>query len=147
MANASAGNFYVNTKKLQPGADIIVESYDENGQKIEDQTSSFRYAALDKGENYTNMTWVDHSDTSSILSVNKSLYKPYQVIFTNDYAEGTDDFYKDPKVLPSDNTAFMKNTDKIQGYTKYDGGSIRMRTELLNCLLYTSDAADDCCRV
>lgn len=132
LANASAGNFFINTKKLKPGADIIVESYDENGQKIEGQTSYFRYDALQKGENYTNMTWVDHSDTSSILSVNKSLYKPYQVIFTNDYAEGTDDFYKDPKVLPSDNTAFMKNTDKIQGYTKYDGGSIRMRTELLN---------------
>ncbi|MBS5988793.1 YPDG domain-containing protein, partial [Anaerococcus hydrogenalis] len=128
----TGGTFYLNTKKLKPGADIIVESYDENGQKIEGQTSSFRYAALQKGENYTNMTWVDHTDTSSILSVNKSLYKPYQVIFTNDYAEGTDDFYKDPKVLPSDNTAFMKATDKIQGYTKYDGGSIRMRTELLN---------------
>ncbi|KXA09600.1 Rib/alpha-like domain-containing protein, partial [Finegoldia magna] len=126
----TGGNFYLNTKKLKPGADIIVESYDENGQKIENQTSYFRYDALQKGENYTNMTWVDHTDTSSILSINKSLYKPYQVIFTNDYAEGTDDFYKDPKVLPSDNKAFMKDTDKIQGYTKYDGGSIRMRTEL-----------------
>ncbi|MDU4732544.1 Rib/alpha-like domain-containing protein, partial [Finegoldia magna] len=128
----TGGNFYINPGQLKPGVDIVVEAYDQNGNLLEGKSSSIRYSQLAKIDKYTDLTWTDSSDKLSILSINKSLYKPYQVIFTNDYADGTDDFYKDPKVLPSDNTAFMKDTDKIQGYTKYDGGSIRMRTELIN---------------
>ncbi len=75
--------------------------------------------------NAMHSTWVDHADTSSILSINKSLYTPYQVLFTNDYAEGTDDFYKDPKALPADNAKFNTDTTSFIGYTKYDGGKVR----------------------
>lgn len=139
------GNFQIDLTKVEPGTDIIIESYNSKGELQAGETSSIRYSNLAKIDQYKDLTWTDSSDKLSILSVNKSLYKPYQVIFTNDYAEGTDDFYKDPKALPSDNTAFMKDTDKIQGYTKYDGGSIRMRTELINdiALLGKTQAISD----
>ena len=74
---------------------------------------------------HNDMTWVDHADTSSILSINKSLYTPYQVLFTNDYKDGTDDFYVDPRVLPDDNAKFNTDTTSFVGYTKYDGGKVR----------------------
>ena len=123
---STGGNFYINTKKLKPGEDIIVESYDEKGTKLEDQTSWFKYRELTKAQDTVKeLTWTDHSDKSSILSINKSLYTPYQVLFTNDYAEGTDDFYKDPKVLPASNDDFKKDTKEFVGYTKYDGGKVR----------------------
>ncbi|KWZ95828.1 repeat protein, partial [Anaerococcus hydrogenalis] len=124
---SSGGNFWINTKVLEPGKDIIVEAYDENGNEIKDRKSWFKYVDIPKsGEKYTDLTWTDHSDKSSILSINKSLYTPYQVIFTNDYADGTDDFYKDPKVLPADNDKFDTDTTSIVGYTKYDGGKVRL---------------------
>ena len=124
----SGGNFYINTKKLKPGTDIIVESYDENGKKIEDQTSWLKYRPLDKSkERVENLTWTDSSDTSSILSINKSLYTPYQHIFTNDYAEGN--VYDDPNKVPTNVEDFNKDTTEIVGYTKYDGGKIRLLYE------------------
>ncbi|MDU5273155.1 MAG: InlB B-repeat-containing protein, partial [Finegoldia magna] len=121
----TGGNFYIDTTKLEKGKDIIVDAYDESGQKIEGKTSSFRYSNIMKVSKHTDMTWVDHSDTSSILSINKSLYTPYQLLFTNDYADGTDDFYKDPKTLPADNAKFNTDTTSFIGYTKYDGGKVR----------------------
>ena len=125
-ADGAGGNFYINTKKLKPGADIIVESYDESGNKIEDQTSWFKYRPLEKAKDTVKeLTWTDSSDKSSILSINKSLYTPYQLLFTNDYAEGTEDFYKDPRVLPGDNAKFNTDTTSFVGYTKYDGGKVR----------------------
>ncbi|MGR7840835.1 InlB B-repeat-containing protein, partial [Finegoldia sp. P3-F-LR] len=126
------GNFQIDLTKVEPGTDIIIESYNSNGELQAGETSSIRYSNLAKIDQYKDLTWTDSSDKLSILSINKSLYKPYQVIFTNDYVEGTDDFYKDPHVMPTDNANFMTNTSKIQGYTKYDGGLIRMRTELIN---------------
>ncbi len=118
------GNVYLNTKKLKPGADIFVESYDENGKKIEDQTSWFKYRPLEKAQDTVKeLTWTDSSDKSSILSINKSLYTPYQVLFTNDYAEGS--AYVDPKALPASNDDFKKDTKEFVGYTKYDGGKVR----------------------
>ena len=45
---STGGNFYINTSKLKPGADIIVESYDENDNKLEDQTSWFKYRPIEK---------------------------------------------------------------------------------------------------
>ncbi|WP_050748291.1 InlB B-repeat-containing protein, partial [Peptoniphilus duerdenii] len=124
--DGAGGNVYLNTKKLKPGADIIVESYDESGTKLEDQTSWFKYRPLDKSkDNVKELTWTDSSDKSSILSINKSLYTPYQVLFTNDYAEGTDDFYKEPRVLPASIDDFKKDTKEFVGYTKYDGGKVR----------------------
>lgn len=123
---STGGNFYIDTEKLQPGADIFVESYDEKGNEIPEQKSWFKYKPIAQStERVEGLTWTDHSDTSSILSVNKSLYTPYQVLFTNDYAEGTDDFYKDPRVLPDDNAKFNTDTIEFVGYTKYDGGKVR----------------------
>ena len=123
---SSGGNFYINTTKLEPGADIYVEAYDENGKEIVERKSWFKYKPLDKSqENVKELTWVDHSDKKSVLSVNKSLYTPYQLLFTNDYAEGTDDFYKEPRVLPAKNDDFNKDTKEFVGYTKYDGGKVR----------------------
>ena len=144
LTNSTAGNFYINTKKLKPGADIIVESYDENGTKLEDQTSLFKYRALTKSaDNVKELTWTDHSDKSSILSINKSLYTPYQVLFTNDYAEGTDDFYKDPRVLPADNAKFNTDTTSFVGYTKYDGGKVRVLQDGKDKRLYAKVEADE----
>ena len=123
---SSAGNFYINTKKLEPGKDIIVEAYDEKGNELVERKSWFKYRALTKSTgNVKELTWTDHSDKSSILSINKSLYTPYQVLFTNDYAEGTDDFYKDPRAFTGTNEDFMKDTKEFVGYTKYDGGKVR----------------------
>ena len=122
---STGGNFYIDTTKLEKGKDIIVDAYDEKGNKIEDKTSFFRYSNIMKVSKHTDMTWVDHSDTSSILSINKSLYTPYQLLFTNDYTDGIDDFYKDPRVLPADNAKFNTDTTSFVGYTKYDGGKVR----------------------
>ena len=124
-STSTGGNFYIDTTKLEPGKDIFVDAYDQNGTKIEDKTSYFRYSKVNKVSVHKDMTWVDHADTSSILSINKSLYTPYQLLFTNDYADGTDDFYKNPKVLPADNTKFNTDTTSFVGYTKYDGGKVR----------------------
>ncbi|KXA31869.1 repeat protein, partial [Peptoniphilus harei] len=141
----TGGNFYINPGKLKPGVDIVVEAYDEKGNLIEGKTSEVNYSNIVKVDQYKDLTWTDASDKLSILSINKSLYKPYQVVFTNDYAEGTDDFYKDPNVMPTDNANFMTKTSKIQGYTKYDGGLVRMRTELINneALLGKTQALSD----
>ncbi|MGR7951545.1 InlB B-repeat-containing protein, partial [Finegoldia sp. P2-F-LR] len=142
----TGGNFYINPGQLKPGVDIVVEAYDQNGSLIEGKTSAVRYSNFDKIDPYKDLTWTDASDKLSILSINKSLYKPYQVIFTNDYVDNnTDDFYKDPHVMPTDNANFMTKTSKIQGYTKYDGGLIRMRTELINkvALLGKTQALSD----
>ncbi|WP_052588088.1 Rib/alpha-like domain-containing protein, partial [Anaerococcus tetradius] len=118
------GTFYINTKKLEPGADIYVESIGADGKKIDGQTSWFKYRSLEKSMyNVKLLTWTDHSDKKSVLSINKSLYTPYQQIFTNDYAEG--DVYKNPKALPTDEKAFNTATTQIVGYTKYDGGKVR----------------------
>ena len=123
---SSGGNFYINTKKLEPGKDIIVEAYDEHGNEIVERKSWFKYRALTKAQDTVKeLTWTDHSDKSSILSINKSLYTPYQLIFTNDIAKGEDDTYKDPRAFSGDNGAFNKDTKEIVGYTKYDGGKIR----------------------
>ena len=120
------GNFKIDTRKIEPGTDIVVDVYDANGNKIEGQSSYLTYTDLTKIESYKGISWVDHSYTQSVLSINKSLYKPYQEIFTNDtVADSTDDTYKDPRKLVSEED-FKKDTTKIDGYTKYDGGKIRV---------------------
>ena len=129
-----AGKAWITKSKLEPGTKILVEHYDASGRKVDGLESYINYKELEKSpERYTNIAWVDSTDTLSEVSMRKSLYKPYQVIFTNDYVEdSTDDFYKDPRVLPTNGQDFMKNTDKVKGFTKYEGGSIRMRTELID---------------
>ena len=124
-STSTGGNFYIDTTKLEKGKDIFVDAYDEKGNKLEDKTSYFRYSKVNKVSVNKDMTWVDHTDTSSILSINKSLYTPYQVLFTNDYADGTDDFYVNPRVLPAENAKFNTDTTSFVGYTKYDGGKVR----------------------
>ena len=120
----TGGNFYIDTTKLKPGTDIIVESYDNKDNKIESETSWFKYIPLEKStETVKLLTWTDHSDKRSVLSINKSLYTPYQVLFTNDYADGN--AYKDPRVVPANVADFNKDTTKIVGYTKYDSGKVR----------------------
>ena len=122
----TGGNFYIDTTKLEPGTDVIVESYGADGKKIESETSLFKYIPLKKSDETVKLlTWTDHSDKRSVLSINKSLYTPYQVLFTNDYADGTDDFYVNPRVLPEAGKDFNTDTTKIVGYTKYDSGKIR----------------------
>ena len=123
-ADGAGGNFYINTKKLKTGADIFVESYDAKGNKIDSETSWFKYKPLEKSKgNVKLLTWTDHSDKKSVLSINKSLYTPYQQIFTNDYAGGN--VYENSKALPADEAAFNTDTTQIVGYTKYDGGKVR----------------------
>ena len=120
----SGGNFYINTKKLKPGTDIIVESYGDDNQEIVSERSLFKYIPLEKSQETVKLlTWTDHSDKRSVLSINKSLYTPYQVLFTNDYADGN--AYKDPRVVPTNVADFNRDTTKIVGYTKYDSGKVR----------------------
>ncbi len=120
----SGGNFYIDTTMLMPGKDIIVESYGADNQEIESEKSWFKYIPLNKSpETVKLITWTDHSDKRSVLSINKSLYTPYQVLFTNDYADGN--AYKDPRVVPANVTDFNTDTTKIVGYTKYDSGKVR----------------------
>ena len=120
----TGGNFYINTEALKEGEDIIVESYDANGKKIESETSWFKYLPLEKSkETVKLLTWTDHSDKRSVLSINKSLYTPYQALFTNDYVEGN--AYQDPRKSPADNNKFNTPTTQIVGYTKYDSGKVR----------------------
>ena len=141
----SGGNFYIDTTKLKPGKDIIVESYDGHGNKVDSETSWFKYVPAKKADETVKLlTWTDHSDNKSVLSINKSLYTPYQLIFTNDYADGTDDFYKNPRVLPADNAKFNTDTTSFVGYTKYDGGKIRTLYEGKDRKLYAKvEAAEN----
>ena len=79
-STSTGGNFYIDTTKLEPGKDIIVEAYDNNGKKIDSKTSWFKYVNINKIENTNKIAWTDHSDKSAILSINKSLYTPYQSV-------------------------------------------------------------------
>ena len=124
----SGGNFWINTKKLEPGKDIIVEAYNAAGEKEENLTSWFKYKPLEKSaEKYERMAWVDHAETLASVGIDKSTYVPYQEIFTNDYKTGTDEIYKDSRALPEGKEDFMNKANKIEGFTQYDGGKIRMR--------------------
>ena len=141
-----AGKRWITISKLEPAKDIIVKHYDSQGNEITGLTSYIKYDEFTRSqEKYTNLAWIDSTNTLSVLSINKSLYKPYQVVFTNDYKDGTDDFYKTPRELPLDNVAFMTKTDKIQGFTRYGGGLIRMHTEVKNdnALLGKATAVED----
>ena len=151
----SGGNFWINTKKLEPGKDIIVEAYNEKGEKEENLTSHFKYRPLAKSnDKYTKMAWVDHQDNSSIISMEKSLFVPYQEVYTNDYTDyGKDELYYNEKVdnnhykNPTDNTVtneeFMNNTEELLGFTKYQGGNIRMRYYQPDGKVYVGKATAD----
>ena len=151
----SGGNFWIDTTKLEPGKDIIVEAYNEKGEKEENLTSYFKYRPLAKSnDKYTKMAWVDHQDNSSIISMEKSLFVPYQEVYTNDYTDyGKDELYYNEKVdnnhykNPTDNTVtneeFMNNTEELLGFTKYQGGNIRMRYYQPDGKVYVGKATAD----
>ncbi|MDD7766436.1 MULTISPECIES: Rib/alpha-like domain-containing protein [Anaerococcus] len=141
----SGGNFWINTQKLQPGTNIIVEAYNEKGEKEEEHTSYYLYDTIDKAnEKYTKMAWVDHSDVLAGISIQKSLFTPYQEIFTNDYTgDQQKDFYENPRQNPTKTDDFMKNTEELLGFTKYDGGKIRMRYIDPSGVIYISKADAD----
>lgn len=132
----SGGNFYINTKIIEPGSDIIVEAYDKSGNLKQGMTSSLIYNPIAKSEErYTRPSWLDSTDNLSLITLKKSVYKPYQEIYTNDYAmseEGLanadkiNQIYRNPRSIPASETDFMKDIEKVQGFTRYDGGRIRM---------------------
>ena len=132
----SGGNFYINTKIIEPGSDIIVEAYDKSGNLKQGMTSSLIYSPIAKSEErYTRPSWLDSTDNLSLITLKKSVYKPYQEIYTNDYAMSEDglenadkinQIYRDPRSIPASETDFMKDIEKVQGFTRYDGGRIRM---------------------
>ena len=132
----TGGNFWINMKKVEPGSDIFVEAYDADGNLKEGMTSSLIYNPIPKSEErYTRPSWLDSTDNLSLISLKKSVYKPYQEIYTNDYAmseEGLENadkinqIYRDPRSIPASSEDFMKDIEKVQGFTRYDGGRIRM---------------------
>ena len=132
----TGGNFYINMKIVEPGSDIFVEAYDADGNLKEGMTSSLIYNPISKSEErYTKPSWLDSTDNLSLISLKKSVYKPYQEIYTNDYAMSEDgleladkinQIYRDPRSIPASAEDFMKDIEKVQGFTRYDGGRIRM---------------------
>ena len=141
----SGGNFWINVKKLEPGTKIYVEAYNEKGELEQDHTSYFDFNGIEKStEKYTKMAWVDHSDVLAGISIQKSLFTPYQEIFTNDYTgDQQKDFYENPRQNPTKTDDFMKNTEELLGFTKYDGGKIRMRYIDPSGVIYISKADAD----
>ena len=130
---ATGGDFVIDSTKLEPGQPVIAKAY--AGDKVYE--SQISYVPLDKGEKYTRMAIADNTDTLSSIVVGKSMYVPYQDIFTNDYADGRGEIYQDSKLLPESEEKFMTDTTSLEGYSKYDSGVIRARyiTEKGNTLV------------
>ncbi len=120
---ASGGNYVIDATKLEPGQPVIAKAY--AGDKVYE--SQISYVPLEKGEKYTRMAIADNTDTLSSIVVGKSMYVPYQDIFTNDYADGRGEIYEDSKLLPESEEKFMTDTTSLEGYSKYDSGIIRAR--------------------
>ena len=120
---ATGGNYVIDATKLEPGQPVIAKAY--AGDKVYE--SQISYVPLEKGEKYTRMAIADNTDTLSSIVVGKSMYVPYQDIFTNDYADGRGEIYEDSKLLPESEEKFMTDTTSLEGYSKYDSGIIRAR--------------------
>ncbi|MBS6525974.1 MAG: InlB B-repeat-containing protein, partial [Peptoniphilaceae bacterium] len=129
------GNFQIDLSKVEPGTDLIIESYNSTGELQEGETASMTFEKFKRVDNYTDLAWLDLMDNMSLLTLKKSLYRPYQEMFTNDYAmseEGLKDnqkinqIYRDPRSLPETEEAFNHDTESIQGFTRYDGGTLRL---------------------
>lgn len=129
------GNFKIDLSKVEPWTDLIIESYNSKGELQKDETASMTFKKFDRVDNYTNLAWVDLMDNISLLTLKKSLYRPYQEMFTNDYAmseEGLKDnqkinqIYRDPRSLPATEDEFNKDIEKVQGFSRYDGGTVRL---------------------
>ncbi|MDU5998076.1 MAG: Rib/alpha-like domain-containing protein, partial [Finegoldia magna] len=139
------GNYVIDMSKIETGSSIIIEAYDPSGNKVENLTSKIEFNPIDKSEKkYEKMAWVDHTDDIANIGIGKSLYTPYHNVFTNDYTgDQYKDFYENPRQDPTNADDFMKNTSELLGFTKYDGGKIRMRYIDPNGVIYISkvDAA------
>ena len=129
------GNFQIDLGKVEPGTDLIIESYNSKGELQEGETASMTFEKFKRVDNYTDLAWLDLMDNMSLLTLKKSLYRPYQEMFTNDYAmseEGLKDnqkinqIYRDPRSLPETEEAFKHDTESVQGFTRYDGGTLRL---------------------
>ena len=129
------GNFQIDLSKVEPGTDLIIESYNSKGELQEGETASMTFDKFERVENYTDLAWLDLMDNMSLLTLKKSLYRPYQEMFTNDYAmseEGLKDnqkinqIYRDPRSLPETEEAFKHDTESVQGFSRYDGGNVRV---------------------
>ncbi|MDU7330812.1 MAG: InlB B-repeat-containing protein, partial [Finegoldia magna] len=129
------GNFQIDLSKVEPGTNLIIESYNSKGELQEGETASMTFEKFERVDNYTDLSWLDLMDNMSLLTLKKSLYRPYQEMFTNDYAmseEGLKDnqkinqIYRDPRSLPETEEAFKHDTESVQGFTRYDGGTLRL---------------------
>ncbi|MFR4554215.1 MAG: InlB B-repeat-containing protein, partial [Peptoniphilus sp.] len=132
---SAQGNFQIDLSKVEPGTDLIIESYNSKGQLQEGETASMTFDKFKRVDNYTDLSWLDLMDNMSLLTLKKSLYRPYQEMFTNDYAmseEGLKDnqkinqIYRDPRSLPKTEDAFKHDTESVQGFSRYDGGNVRL---------------------
>lgn len=132
---ASEGNFKIDLGKVEPGTNLIIESYNSKGELQEGETASMTFEKFERVDNYTDLAWLDLMDNMSLLTLKKSLYRPYQEMFTNDYAmseEGLKDnqkinqIYRDPRSLPKTEDAFKHDTESVQGFSRYDGGNVRV---------------------
>ncbi|MCU6786254.1 S-layer homology domain-containing protein [Aedoeadaptatus acetigenes] len=132
---ASEGNFKIDLGKVEPGTNLIIESYNSKGELQDGETASMTFEKFERVDNYTDLAWLDLMDNMSLLTLKKSLYRPYQEMFTNDYAmseEGLKDnqkinqIYRDPRSLPKTEDAFKHDTASVQGFTRYDGGTLRL---------------------
>ena len=132
---SAQGNFQIDLSKVEPGTNLIIESYNSKGELQEGETASMTFEKFERVDNYTDLSWLDLMDNMSLLTLKKSLYRPYQEMFTNDYAmseEGLKDnqkinqIYRDARSLPETEDAFNHDTESIQGFTRYDGGTLRL---------------------
>lgn len=121
----TGGDYILYKSMLEPGTEVIAKAYSKTGEVRE---SSIKYDAFIKSsERYEDLVITDNSDVLSSLVINKSVLVPYQQVYTNDYTQGQDDFYKNVVVQPANVTAFNTKTTQLVGYASYDGGPVRMR--------------------
>lgn len=121
----TGGDYILYKSALEPGTEVIARAYSWTGGVSE---SSIKYDAFKKSdERYDGLVITDNSDVLSSLAINKSVLLPYQQVYTNDYAQGQDDFYKTVDAKPTSKDAFNTKTTQLVGYASYDGGPVRLR--------------------
>ena len=121
----TGGDYILYKSMLEPGTEVIAKAYPKSGEA---KVSSIKYDAFKKSsERYNGLVITDNSDVLSSLAINKSVLLPYQQVYTNDYAQGQDDFYKTVDAKPTSKDAFNTKTTKLVGYASYDGGPVRLR--------------------
>lgn len=121
----TGGDYILYKSMLEPGTEVIAKAYPRTGEA---KVSSIKYDAFKKSDKrYNGLVITDNSDVLSSLAINKSVLVPYQQVYTNDYAQGQDDFYKTVDAKPTSKDAFNTKTTQLVGYASYDGGPVRLR--------------------